>query len=150
MIGSVVLVLISTGVAGFLYFKNVQYQQAKQAAKQAISQDFIKCENANLNIENNAADTSESPEIQKLRNQSIAVAKKANDAKIKNTQDSIEVLENYRSLILKYESQKSQVKAMEATGKIDKSNEIGLLGRLEERLFWVYGEQCIIIYNYER
>ena len=97
VIGSVVLVLISTGVGGFVYFKNVQYQQAKQAAKQAISQDFIKCENTKLNTENNTADTSESPEIQKLRNQSIGIAKKANDAKIKNTQDSIKILEGLNS-----------------------------------------------------
>ena len=98
IIGSVLFVLISTGVGGFVYFKNVQYQQAKQAAKQAISQDFIKCENAKLNTENNTADTSESPEIQNLRNQSIAIAKKANDAKVKNTQDSIKFLEESKSL----------------------------------------------------
>lgn len=98
VIGSIVLVLISTGVGGFVYFKNVQYQQAKQAAKQAISQDFVKCENANLNTENNAANTSESPEIQKLRSQSITIAKKANDAKTKNAQDSIKVLEESKSL----------------------------------------------------
>ena len=98
VIGSVVLVLISNGLGGFVYFKNVQYQQDKQAAKQAIRQDFIKCENAKLNTENNTSDASESPEIQKLRNQSIAIAKKANDAKIKNNQDSIKVLEESKSL----------------------------------------------------
>jgi hypothetical protein len=109
VIGSVILVLISTGVGGFVYFKNVQYQQAKQAAKQAINQDFIKCENANLNTENNAADTSESPEIQKLRNQSIVISKKADDAKIKNTQGSIKVLEKLNSIKDKVNSDVKQL-----------------------------------------
>ena len=109
VIGSVVLVLISTGIGGVVYFKNIQYQQAKQAAKQAINQDFIKCENANLNTENNAADISESPEMQKLRNQSIVISKKANDAKIKNTQGSIKVLEKLNSIKDKVNSDVKQL-----------------------------------------
>ena len=108
-IGSVVLVLILTGIGGVVYFKNIQYQQAKQAAKQAINQDFIKCENANLNTENNAADISESPEIQKLRNLSIVISKKANDAKIKNTQGSIKVLEKLNSIKDKVNSDVKQL-----------------------------------------
>lgn len=133
VIGSVVFILISTGVGGFTYFKNVQYQQAKQAAKQAISQDFLKCENANLSTENITGNESESSEIQKLRNQPIIISKKANDAKIKNTQDRIKVLEDYKSLLLTYDSQKSQVEAMTATGKIEKSMEIALLSEIEQK-----------------
>lgn len=134
MIGSVVLVLISTGVGGFVYFKNVQYQQAKQAAKQAISQDFIKCENANLNTENTAENTSESPEIQKLRNQSIAIAKKATDAKNKNTQDTIKILEELNSIKDKVKNSVNQldiqIEDALATEKVSSTQRLAELAQL--------------------
>ena len=127
VIGSVVLVLISTGVGGFTYFKNVQYQQAKQAAKQAISQDFAKCEASDT--DNIKEDPDNSSEVKKVQRQFIELEKKRIDAEILILEKSLEDKKKIESKFLQLNTQKAQIEALVATGKIYESEGIALTGR---------------------
>jgi hypothetical protein len=127
VIGSVVLVLISTGVGGFTYFKNVQYQQAKQAAKQAISQDFAKCEASDT--DNIKEDPDNSSEVKKVQRQFVELEKKRIDAEILILEKSVEDKKKIESKFLQLNTQKAQIEALVATGKIYESEGIALTGR---------------------
>jgi hypothetical protein len=126
VIGSVVLVLISTGVGGFTYFKNVQYQQAKQAAKQAISQDFAKCEASDT--DNIKEDPDNSSEVKKVQRQFIELEKKRIDAEILILEKSVEDKKKIESKFLQLTTQKAKIEALVATGKIKASEGSMLTG----------------------
>ena len=126
IIGSVLFVLISTGVGGFVYFKNVQYQQAKQAAKQAISQDFAKCEASDT--DNIKEDPDNSSEVKKVQRQFIELEKKRIDAEILILEKSVEDKKKIESKFLQLNTQKAKIDAFVATGRISGSEGSALTG----------------------
>jgi hypothetical protein len=123
----ILFVLASTGIIGFIYFKNVQYQEAKQAAKKAINQDFIRCNEANLNTsppEFTKEYIANSPEMKALEEKIITVRENANKAKIKVLEDSIEEMKESQNRIDTYDSNLKKIEFDLATGKIDESKKI--------------------------